>query len=104
MKPNGEIDLMDLTSIPRSTDVEHIEEDLNLVVRKINQYQPDIILPDLGFSGNYDQKLMAYYGMGKVYGVNVRSAKSNGDFNAHFNDQDQSCINEYETIKFNIYG
>lgn len=90
MKPNGEIDLMDLTSIPRSTDVEHIEEDLNLVVRKLNQYQPDIILPDLGFSGNYDQKLMAYYGMGKVYGVNVRSAKSNGDFNAHFNDQDST--------------
>lgn len=90
MRPDGQIDLMDLTQIPRSEGVEHIEEDLNLVVRKINQYQPDIICPDLGFSGNYDQKLMAYYGMGRVYGVNVRSAKTNGDFNAHFNDSDST--------------
>lgn len=48
VKPSGEIDLMDLTQIPRSEGIEHIEEDLNLVVRKINQYQPDIICPDLG--------------------------------------------------------
>jgi hypothetical protein len=50
MRGNGQIDLMDLTQIPRSTGVEHIEEDLNLVMRKINQYQPDIICPDLGLT------------------------------------------------------
>ena len=90
MRGNGQIDLMDLTQIPRSTGVEHIEEDLNLVMRKINQYQPDIICPDLGFSGNYVQKMMAYYGIQRVYGVVVRSAKTNGDFNAHFNDTDST--------------
>ena len=48
VRPNGNIELMDLTQVPRSTGAEHIEEDLNLVVRKINQYQPDLILPDRG--------------------------------------------------------
>ena len=41
---------MDLTRVPRSEGAEHIEEDLNLVVRKLNQYQPDLILPDRGLT------------------------------------------------------
>lgn len=104
VKPNGEIDLMDLTRIPRSEGIEHIEEDLNLVVRKINQYSPDIICPDLGFAGNYDQKLTAYYGIGRVYGVNVRSAKSNGDFNAHFNDSDSTVTLDKLTQNLILMG
>ena len=91
MRPDGQIDLMDLYQVPKSEGVEHIEEDLNLVVRHLNQFEPDIIMADLGYSGNYDQKLMAYYGVGRVYGVNVRSAKSNGDFNVHFNDNDETA-------------
>ncbi len=94
MRPSGQIDLMDLTQVPRSVGVEHIEEDLNLVVRKINQYQPDIICADRGFSGNYVDKLIAYYGMDRVFGVIVRSAKSNGDFNAHFSSDNTVTIDK----------
>lgn len=90
MTTEREIRLMDLVKIPKSTGVEHIEEDLNLVVRELNKYEPDIILPDLGYNGNYDDKLIAYYGPNRVYGVNVRSAESNGDFNAHFSDNDST--------------
>lgn len=90
VRPNGNIELMDLTQVPRSTGAEHIEEDLNLVVRKINQYQPDLILPDRGFSGNYCDLLAKYYGSDRVYSVIVRSALSNGDPKAHFSDTDST--------------
>lgn len=90
MRSNGRIDLMDIYRVPRSTGVEHIEEDLNLVVRHMNEYQPDLILPDSGYSGSYNQKLMAYYGIDRVYAVRVNSALSKGDFTAHFNQNDSS--------------
>ena len=90
MTTDRKIELMDLIRIPKSTGIEHIEEDLNLVVRELNKYEPDIILPDLGYAGSYDDKLIAYYGLGRVYGVKVRSAESNGDFNAHFSDSDST--------------
>jgi hypothetical protein len=90
MTTDRKIELMDLIRIPKSSGIEHIEEDLNLVVRELNKYEPDIILPDLGYAGSYDDKLIAYYGLGRVYGVKVRSAESNGDFNAHFSDSDST--------------
>ena len=90
MRSNGRIDLMDIYRVPRSTGVEHIEEDLNLIVRHMNEYQPDLILPDSGYSGSYNQKLMAYYGIDRVYAVRVNSALSKGDFTAHFNQNDSS--------------
>ncbi|UJJ74851.1 hypothetical protein [Bacillus phage BM-P1] len=34
-------------------------------------YNPDIICADTGDSGNYVEKLMAYFGPGRVYGVKV---------------------------------
>lgn len=96
MTTTGEIRLMDITFVPRSTGAENIEQDLNQIVRTINRYNPDIICPDLGFSGNYDQKLLAYYGPERVYSVKVRSAKTNGDYNAHFSDADNTVtIDKY---------
>lgn len=92
VRPDGRIDLMDIYRVPKSTGVEHIEEDLNLVVRHLNIYNPDLILPDSGYSGSYNQKLMAYYGIQRVYAVRVNSALSKGDFVAHFNDSDSSVL------------
>ena len=50
VRSDGQIDLMDLTRVPRSTGVEHIEEDLNLVVRTLNRYEPDLIIADQGLT------------------------------------------------------
>lgn len=50
VRSDGKIDLMDLTRVPRSTGVEHIEEDLNLVVRNLNRYEPDLIIADQGLN------------------------------------------------------
>lgn len=83
---NGRIDVLDLYKVQTSKGVEHIEQDLNTLMRRIQAFNPNIILADVGFNGNYVDKLTARFGKGVVYGVNVRSAKSNGDYNAHFNE------------------
>ncbi len=90
VRPNGRIDLMDIYRVQHSYGLEHIEENLNLIIRHLNQYEPDLILPDAGFSGSDNQKLMAYYGVDRVYAVKVNSALSKGDFVAHFNQNDSS--------------
>ena len=61
VRTDGQIDLMDLTRVPRSEGAEHIEEDLNLVVRKLNQYQPDLILPDRGLTESPCSLVISYH-------------------------------------------
>jgi len=90
MRDNGEIDMLNLKEIPRSKGIEHIEEDINYVIQDLNIYNPDIIIVDKGFNGNYNDILMKYYGEGRVYSCVVRSAKSNGDPIAHFNTSDST--------------
>lgn len=90
MRDNGEIDMLNLKEIPRSKGIEHIEEDINYVIQDLNVYNPDIIIVDKGFNGNYNDILMKYYGEGRVYSCIVRSAKSNGDPIAHFNTSDST--------------
>lgn len=94
VRSDGQIDLMDLTRVPRSTGVEHIEEDLNLVVRNLNRYEPDLIIADQGFSGNYVDLLSKYFGADRVYGVVVRSALSNGDPTAHFSSDGKVTLDK----------
>ena len=86
MKPNGRVDLIGLKRIDRSEGVDEIERDLYQIVNYIRPFEPDLILPDIGYNGNYNDRLTQIFGKEVVYGVKVRSAKSNGDYNAHFND------------------
>lgn len=88
LTPSGRIDLMNMHRVPKAVGVEHIDEDINAVAKFINKYEPDLILPDLGYNGNYVDILKKVFGSGRVYGVKVRSAESNGDPNVHFNDSD----------------
>lgn len=89
-KETREIDIIDLKSIPRSTGVADLEKDLKIIVQEIRKFNPDIILPDLGYNGNYVAKLTKEFGARKVFGVKVRSAKSNGDIKPHFNTTDNT--------------
>ena len=50
MTESGRIDLMHLKSVPRALGAEHIEEDLDMVVRTLNQFAPDIIIADRGLN------------------------------------------------------
>lgn len=89
MKGNGNWDIINLHKVPRSEGVEHIEEDLRAVMRLIYQYEPNLVIADIGFSGNYVDKLRQEFDKSNqkiVYGVDTRTARSNNDMNAHFND------------------
>lgn len=58
----------------------NIEQDLEQVINSIVPYNPDIICADIGDSGNYVDKLIKFFGAGKVYGVKVNpNPRSNGN-------------------------
>lgn len=89
-KDSRRIDLIDLKQIPTVTDVEHLDQDINGVMEELRKYNPDVILPDAGYSGSNNLVLLKVFGSERVYSVKVRSAQSNGDINAHFNESDNT--------------
>ena len=88
IKETGMIDVIRMFRVKKSVGVDHLEEDLNTIIYTLDNYKPDLILADEGYNMNYNDKLKAYYGINHVYGVETRSARSNGDPVAHFNDND----------------
>lgn len=90
MTTRGTWDIIRLAKIPTSSGVENIERDLHQVIDILNQYNPDLIMPDRGYNGNYNDLLLKYFGKGRVYSVVVKSARSTGDNTAHFNENDST--------------
>ncbi len=70
-RDNGMIDLIRAFSVDRARGVANIEADLEYIINQLVPYNPDIICADIGDSGNYVDKLIQYFGAGKVYGVKV---------------------------------
>lgn len=70
-RDNGRIDLIRIFSVERARGVANIEADLENIINQLIPYSPDIICADIGDSGNYVDKLIQYFGAGKVYGVKV---------------------------------
>jgi hypothetical protein len=70
-RDNGYIDLIRAFAVERARGVQNIEADLEAVINNIIPYNPDIICADIGDSGNYVDKLIQHFGVGKVYGVKV---------------------------------
>ena len=89
-KDSRRLDIIGLHRVPTVTDVEHLDQDVNGVMEEIRKYEPDVILPDSGYSGPNNLLLKKTFGSNRVYEVKVRSAQSNGDINAHFNESDGS--------------
>jgi hypothetical protein len=78
-RDNGMIDMIRVFSVERARGVANIEADLENIINQIVPYNPDIICADIGDSGNYVDKLIQYFGAGKVYGVKVNpNPRSNG--------------------------
>lgn len=90
IKSSGYIDVIKLLRVKKSVGVEELEKDLNTIIYELDNYRPDLILADIGYSGTYVDKLKAYFGINHVYGVNVKSTKTQGDYNAHFNESDNT--------------
>lgn len=81
MKQNGQIDLIRLFSIAKSgaTDALSIGADIEQIKLMLKPYDPDIIIADIGDSGDKVAKLIQYYGENKVYGCKYNpSPRSTG--------------------------
>lgn len=76
MKTNGQIDLIRLFSVGKSgaTNAEEIGADLETIKMEIAPYVPDIIVADIGDSGDKVAKLIQYYGAEKVFGCKYNSS------------------------------
>ncbi|AYJ75138.1 putative terminase large subunit [Bacillus phage BSP36] len=70
-RENGMIDIIRIFSVAKSRSHTNIEEDIQNIINQLVPYNPDIICADTGDSGNYVEKLMAFFGPGRVYGVKV---------------------------------
>lgn len=86
-RDNGMIDLIRAFSVSRTHGVSNIEEDLKRIVTTLVPYSPDIICADIGDSGNYVDKLIQHFGLGKVYGVKVNPhPRSTGQIQPKWNE------------------
>ncbi|ALA07605.1 terminase large subunit [Bacillus phage BC01] len=78
-RDNGMIDIIRIFSVERARGVANIEADLESIINQLIPYSPDIICADIGDSGNYVDKLIQFFGVGRVYGVKVNpNPRSNG--------------------------
>lgn len=79
-RDNGMTDMIRIFSVERARGVANIEADLESIINQIVPYSPDIICADIGDNGNYVDKLIQFFGAGKVYGVKVNpNPRSNGN-------------------------
>lgn len=87
MKDNGTWDVINNFHVERNRTVQDPEADLKSIILKIEQYDPDIIMPDIGDSGNYVQRLMQIFGKDRVFGIWTKpSPKSTGEVVASFSE------------------
>lgn len=76
MRTNGQIDLIGLHNVRKSgaTDALNIGADIEQIKMYISRIKPDIIIADIGDSGDKVAKLIEYYGEGKVFGSEYSSS------------------------------
>ena len=76
MRKNGQVDLIDLHHIVKSgaTDAMNIGADLEQVKMHLSKIKPDMIIADIGDSGDKVAKLIEYYGENRVYGCEYNSS------------------------------
>lgn len=89
LRANGQIDLIDLHSVVKTgaTDSLNIGADIEQVKMQLSKINPDIIIADIGDSGDKVAQLINYYGENKVYGCEYNSSSySTGQLVPTWND------------------
>jgi len=87
-RDNGLVDIIRAFSVERARGVANIEADLESIINQLIPYSPDIICADIGDSGNYVDKLIQFFGRGKVYGVKVNpNPRSTGQIRPKWSEQ-----------------
>ncbi|QIG61010.1 hypothetical protein vBLivaVAfA18_086 [Listeria phage vB_Liva_VAfA18] len=116
MTERGEIDLIRLFSVEKSRGVGNIESDLDKIILEVSMYNPDMIVADVGDSGNYVDKLVKHFGEDRVFGCIYKSSpKSTGQLKPQWNEsgnvvtvdklmQNKRYIIEMKTKKVNFYS
>lgn len=78
---DGKVDLIRLFSVAKvgATEYQNVGADLDKIMVELAPYDPDIIVADVGDSGDKVSRLLQHYGEGRVFGcVYNSSAKSTG--------------------------
>lgn len=89
MKSDGQIDILNMFAIekPETTDADAIGRDMEQLKLALAPYRPDIIVADIGDSGDKIAQLIRYYGEDKVFGCRYSSApRSTGKINATWSE------------------
>lgn len=87
--PNGQIELMNLSYLekPTMSDIGGIGSDLESLRLFLKPYDPDIIVADVGDSGDKITRLMKMYGKDKVFGCIYKSTpRSTGELVPNWQD------------------
>lgn len=95
MKSNGDIDLLSGFQVDSvaPTDVLGAGSDIEALKLHLAPYDPDIIMADVGDSGERIARLISIYGQGKVYGAKYSSNptmglyKASGNFEPTWNEK-----------------
>jgi len=93
MVENGRIDLLNLIPIqkPSATDSTNVGADIKQIQVALRPYDPDIIVADIGDSGDKIAKLMQIYGENKVFGCQYNSSpRSTGKLNASWSEHNNT--------------
>ncbi|ADJ53103.1 terminase large subunit [Brochothrix phage A9] len=86
-RANGLVDIMRVFNVKSSkSNTKDIEADIKSLIAQVDLYSPDLILADIGFSGNYIAKLINAFGKHRTFGVQVNPAKSNGQVHPVWNE------------------
>ena len=88
-RSTGEVDIINTFSIKETAGfTDDIDRDVREMAERIRLYDPDLILADIGYNGNRIAQLNQHF-RGIVYGVQVNPAKSNGQVDAKWSDNDR---------------
>lgn len=90
VKPDGTVDLIRLFNIvkPDSTDPKTVGLDVEKIILELTPYNPDIIVADIGDSGDKVARLIDHFGVGVVFGCKYPSTpRSTGQVKPTWNVQ-----------------
>lgn len=87
---SGEEHILNFTSVekPGTTDLANMGADIEQIKLFISKYNPDIIVADVGDSGDKVTQLMEYFGEDRVYGCRYKSSpRSTGQIIPQWSEQ-----------------
>ena len=80
MRENGTVEVINNFQVKTvgATDTQNMGTDISTIERKLDPYSPDMIVCDIGDSGQYINILMNHFGRQRVYGCQNNSSPTTG--------------------------